>query len=143
MDSSAVTLSFLDDRASIVTDECARALRTYRTSDRVFEFGFSLGLGLYPSCPENEAFSSLRRAEKYSVTDQSGSEVLMLWIAAEETLKLMSLPAVGLDVEQREWSLRNIVDIGPGWPIDFARSRGEAVLGSVVTLSFQDSNVTG
>lgn len=138
--SSGVALAFLDDRVAIVKDECVRGLRTYRTSDRTLTFQLSLGLGRSRTCPENEAVSSLRRAEQYSVIDQSGSEVLMVGTGSGETLKLVALPAIGQDVEQREWRLTNIVDLRPDGPRNSTEMKGEVGPRLVFTLSFKGSS---
>ena len=139
----AVTLTFLDDEAAAGVGECKDYIGEYRISDRLFQFNMVLPLALHQPCPEGDSIRSLWGAEQYSVIDQAGSEKLMLGTRLGETLTLDALPAVALDMEQREWSLKNIVNLSPDGPRNSQAMTGEAVPGPAVTISFQKTHISG
>ena len=115
----------------------------YRVPDRALELWLSL-LVPHGSCPE-EPIYYLSGTEQYSVTGETGSEKLMLSNSGGGTLTLDAVPAVGLDTDQRDWSLTNIVDFKPrpsGLHTNVSVA-GEAVAGATVTLSFREDRIKG
>ena len=140
----AVTLTFLDDEAAAGVGECKDYIGEYRISDRLFQFNFILPLAPHNPCPEEDSIRSLWGAEQYSVIEQAGSEKLMLGTSGE-TLTLDALPAVALDTERREWSLKNIVNFNrnPDGPNTNVTMVGQVVPGPAVTISFQETQISG
>ena len=140
----AVTLTFLDDEVVAGVGECKDYIGEYRISDRLFQFNMVLPLAPHQPCPEEDSIRSLWGAERYSVIEQAGSEKLMLG-TSRETLTLEALPVVALDTERREWSLKNIVNFNrnPDGPNTNVTMVGQVVPGPAVTISFQETHISG
>ena len=65
----------------------------------------------------------------------------MLGTSLGETLTLDALPAISMDTEQREWSLRNIVDLSLDGLTNSRAMIGKVVPGLAVTISFQEEHI--
>ena len=73
--------------------------------------------------------------------EKASSKKLMLGTSLGETLTLDPLPAIAMDTEQREWSLRNIVDLSPDGLTNSRAMIGKVVPGLAVTISFQEEHI--
>jgi hypothetical protein len=137
----AITLAFLDDEVVVGMGECVDYSGRYGTSDRLLEFYVVLPVALHQPGPEEDSISSLWGAEQYSVIEKASSKKLMLGTSLGETLTLDALPAISMDTEQREWSLRNIVDLSPDGLTNSRAMIGKVVPGLAVTISFQEEHI--
>ena len=140
---AAVTLAFFDDEVAAGVGECVHYIGRYGASVRLLQFYSAVPLAVHRPCPEVDSIPSLWGAEQYSVIDQAGSEKLTLGNRWGETLTIEALPAVALDTEQREWSLKNIVNFSPDGPRNSDSIIGKAVPGTAVTILFQETHISG
>ena len=150
-------LAFIDDEAVVGMDECLVYFGEYLTSGRLLRFNTVATSVLRQPCPRRDWPSpfyptgsiwdgwhrSLWAAEQYSVVGQASSEKLMVGTSLGETLTFEALPTVALDTIQGEWSLTNVVDFGPDGIITNVTMIGEVDPGPAITISFQESQVSG
>ena len=150
-------LAFIDDEAVVGMDKCLVYFGEYLTSGRLLRFNTVSTSALRQPCPRRDwpsPFSptgsiwdgwhrSLWAAEQYSVVGQASSEKLMVGTSLGETLTFEALPAVALDTGRDEWSLTNVVDFGPDGIIANETMIGEVDPGPAITISFQESQVSG
>ena len=134
-------MAFLDDELAAIAGECWDFIWRYRTIRRLFEFHEVHSWDLHQICLEGDSSHSLWEAEQYSVIEEEGSEKLMIGTRLGKTLALEALPAVSLDAGQREWSLKNIIDLTSD-DVGHHVIRG-IVPGSTVTVKFQETSASG
>ena len=135
-------LAFLEDEVAVGVDECQGYIGKYRTSNRLSVFGRVLSISGIQPCWE-DSFRAVLGTEQYSVIGEEGSEILLLGKRSGEPLTLESLPDVALDTERKEWTLTGIIDFNtdePGWNL---RAVTKAVPTPTVTLSFQETHISG
>ena len=135
-------LAFLEDGVAVGVDECQGYIGKYRTSNRLSVFGRVLSISGIQPCWE-DSFRAVLGTEQYSVIGEEGSEILLLGKRSGEPLTLESLPDVTLDTERKEWTLTGIIDFNtdePGWNL---RKVTKAVPDPAVTLSFQETHISG
>ncbi len=135
-------LAFLEDEVAVGVDKCQGYIGKYRTSNRLLVFGRVLSISGIQPCWE-DSFRAVLGTEQYSVIGEEGSEILLLGNRSGEPLTLESLPDVALDTERKEWTLTGIIDFNtdePGWNL---RKVTKAVPDPAVTLSFQETHISG
>ena len=74
---------------------------------------------------------------------QAGSERLMVGTTLGATFEFRALQAIKPDVEQKDWTLLNIMDFSPDRPSTNLARTGDAVEDPAVTISFQKDYISG
>lgn len=146
------TLVFLNDHWAAGVTACRGYIAGYQTSERSVRFPTKSMTETGVPClddktlwrKEGEFTNDLSRTDEYSVHDEEGASRLYLRTSRGRTLIFEPMgPAVIDDIADREWQLRSLVEdreLGPGISSPYT---DDIPTDSEVTISFEETIVSG